>query len=236
MNRSIEMLEIVAAGLGALRGGVVFVGGSTVILYSEDPAAGVVRPTDDVDCVVEAVTRTKYHELEGKLRELGFQHVISQNAPLCRWTYEGVQVDVMPSDPQILGFANPWYDHALSRSQIVVLSNGLPIHILRPEYFLATKLEARKRRSGEDIRLSADLEDIIFLVDSRPGLVSEVRQAAPDVRRFISREVGVLRNDPLWNEALLAIIGISMPSETRERIDASFRDLVALAEREGEAN
>ena len=225
MSRSIEMLEIVAGGLGELRDRVVFVGGSTVILYCEDPAAGVVRPTDDVGCVVEVATRTKYHEFESKLRSLGFRHDTGRGAPLCRWIYQGVQVDVMPSDPEILGFANPWCDHALSRSQVAVLPNGLTIQILRPEYFLATKLEARKGRSGEDIRVSADLEDIIALVDARPALVSEIQHAKSDVREFISREVGILRNNPLWNEALLAITGIGLPSATRARIDGRFRDL-----------
>jgi hypothetical protein len=134
----------------------------------------------------------------------------------------------MPSDPKILGFANPWCDHALSRSQVAVLPNGLTIQILRPEYFLATKLEARKGRSGEDIRVSADLEDIIALVDARPALVSEIQRAESDVREFISREVGILRNNPLWNEALLAIIGIGLPSATRARIDGRFRDLALL--------
>ena len=45
MTRNVEMLEIVAEGLGELLDEVVFVGGATVTLYVTDPAAPEARPT-----------------------------------------------------------------------------------------------------------------------------------------------------------------------------------------------
>ena len=78
---NIEMLMEVAKGLGPLCEKVVFVGGSTVGLYLSDPAASKIRPTDDVDCVIELVTRDGYYKLEEQLRGLGFSHAMEEGAP-----------------------------------------------------------------------------------------------------------------------------------------------------------
>jgi len=51
---------------------VVLVGGATVTPWITDPAAPPVRPTKDVD-VVEATTRTAFHEFETRLRRHRFR-------------------------------------------------------------------------------------------------------------------------------------------------------------------
>ncbi|MEG2320235.1 MAG: hypothetical protein RSB73_00840, partial [Bacteroidales bacterium] len=53
MSKNIEMLAVVANGLGEMKNEVVFVGGSVAELYANDPAASDIRATLDVDCVVE---------------------------------------------------------------------------------------------------------------------------------------------------------------------------------------
>ena len=58
------MLQQVAQGLGDLREEMVFIGGAVTELYADDPAASDIRPTIDVDCVVELGTRKAYYELE----------------------------------------------------------------------------------------------------------------------------------------------------------------------------
>lgn len=77
-NQNIEMLAVVAKGLGELKEKVAFVGGATIGLYLSDPGTSELRPTDDVDCVVEAASRAKYGELEERLRRL-FQSQIEQS-------------------------------------------------------------------------------------------------------------------------------------------------------------
>jgi len=103
------MLETVAEGLGDMLNEVVFVGGSVVGLYATDPAASEVRPTDDVDCMVEVSSRLSYYRLEEELRALGFTNDTTPGAPLCRWKYRDLTVDVMPTNTDILGFSNKWY-------------------------------------------------------------------------------------------------------------------------------
>src|SRR5437867_1634865 len=110
-NHNIQMVEIVASGLKDLLPDMVFVGGATVTLYLSEETTryeSSVRPTDDVDCVVEVASRSEYTKLEKRIRGLGFKHSVEQGAPLCRWICSGVTVDIMPTDPKILGFSNKW--------------------------------------------------------------------------------------------------------------------------------
>ncbi len=73
----VEMIEIVAEGLGDLLDKVVFVGGAVASLYYEDAAATRIRPTADVDCVVEVMGRLQYGKLEDELRRHGFRNDMS---------------------------------------------------------------------------------------------------------------------------------------------------------------
>jgi hypothetical protein len=103
------MLQTVAVGLEELKEEVVFVGGAVAELYASDPAASDIRPTVDVDCVIELSSRIEYSRLEKNLRSKEFTNDTSAGAPICRWIYNEVKVDVMPTDYDILGFSNKWY-------------------------------------------------------------------------------------------------------------------------------
>jgi hypothetical protein len=67
-DQNLEMLAVVAKGLGDLKEKVAFVGGATIGLYLSDSGTAGSRPTDDVDCVVAAAGHAKYYELEERLR------------------------------------------------------------------------------------------------------------------------------------------------------------------------
>lgn len=216
MTRNIEMLEIVAEGLNYLLEDVVFVGGATVAIYATDPAAPQARPTNDVDLVFEIASRLEYSRLEEKLRSLKFTHDTSEGAPICRWIFRGVTIDAMPTDPEILGFANQWYRNALLKSTHSTLPSGRRIRILTLPYFLATKLEACRSRGMKDIRLSPDFEDIVFLLDNRHALSGEAASSDPTVAKFIQTAFNELLKNPLLPEAIEAALGFGS-SETRTR-------------------
>ena len=72
---NIRAVQLVADGLKELRDQVVFVGGSVVSLYANDPGADVPRPTSDIDLVVVVSSYAEYEKLEVRLQELGFQHL-----------------------------------------------------------------------------------------------------------------------------------------------------------------
>ncbi len=197
-----EMVERVAAALGPLRERVVFVGGCATGLMITDPAAAAIRTTLDVDLVVETAGRAAYRGLEKELLRRGFRHDVSPQAPICRWTLGDLVVDVMPTDPSLLGFSNRWYPEAVRTAQQMSLPSGLPILLVDPPCFLATKLEAFFGRGQGDFRASHDLEDVVTLVDGRPEIVDEVARSASQLRAYLEEELGKLLDNEPFRRAL----------------------------------
>ncbi len=79
MHENLIRLKAVNQALEGLEQDFVFVGGATVSLYATNEAlAAEVRPTDDVDVIVELATYSGYSALDEKLRKIGFQNDIAQ--------------------------------------------------------------------------------------------------------------------------------------------------------------
>lgn len=196
-------LETAAALLGPLLDEVVFVGGATVHLWITESGAPPTRATEDVDVVCEVATRVKYHRLGDRLRERGLQEAV--DAPvICRWQSADPQLvlDVMPTDPDILGFSNPWYEEAISRAVTVALDSGAEIRAAAPAVLVATKLCAWKGRGGGDLLRSLDIHDVLTLIDGRPELIEEVASATSDLRTYIRDELGELRGEHYFGYAI----------------------------------
>lgn len=105
---NLEILELAVHQLGELVDEMVFVGGCATGLLISDPAAAPIRATDDVDVIAQVFSRSEYYRLSEKLRQRGFREDDSDDAPLCRWRGDAVILDVMPVDPEILGFGSDW--------------------------------------------------------------------------------------------------------------------------------
>src|SRR5579862_7397230 len=141
MLANLRMLEFVATKLGEIRDDVVFLGGCTTGLFITDPEFPDVRYTLDVDCIVDVISLNQYHQLEKKLTKQGFKRSLTESV-ICRWFYDDVILDVMPTDEKILGFSNRWYKNAIEYAVNYNLLYDLQIKIITAPYFLATKLEA----------------------------------------------------------------------------------------------
>jgi len=206
MNRAVEanlaMIRHVAARLGHLRERVVFLGGAATALLITDEATPDVRVTVDVDVIVEIASRGDYYRLAESLRAAGFSEDTREGAPVCRWLVEGIAVDVMPTDAEILGFSNQWYQQALENSVVQQVSDNMAIRLVTAPYFLATKIDAFHNRGADDYIASHDMEDIITLLDGRPEIVEEVRNAPEDVKAFLSRKFGEFLNNRSFLDAL----------------------------------
>ena len=200
--KSIEMLAEVAKGLGPLREKVVFVGGSTVALYLTDAAAQWIRPTEDVDCVIELVTRAEYYKLEDQLRKLGFQHAAEANEPICRWRYHGLTADIMPTEGSVLDFKNKWYPDGYTNSEDVKLPGGQTIRIFSLPYFLASKIEAFQDRGHGDFLCSSDMEDIIAVLDGAENVAEKVIKAPKPVKSYLQNKFISFLSDERFLESL----------------------------------
>jgi len=198
MPENIAMLQTVAAGLGELKNEMVFVGGSVAELYVDNPAASDIRPTLDVDCVIELSSKSAHARLEEALRAKKFANDTTQGAPICRWVYQDILVDVMPTDPDVLGFTNIWYDDGVTNKITKTLPDGQQIFVFPVEYYVAAKFEAHKGRGGNDLRQSHDFEDIIYIFDNCPDILGNIQNAHEDVKEYLKQECQtLLANDNL---------------------------------------
>ncbi|MCX6267960.1 MAG: hypothetical protein NTW16_11470 [Bacteroidetes bacterium] len=181
------MLHTVAQGLDYLLPGVVFVGGSVTEIYATDAAATDVRPTNDVDCVVELITYSEFSQLEEQLRKLKFMND-TEDGVICRWRYAGIKVDIMPVDASVLGFTNVWYEKGMAHTFDYKFEDGMIVRLFKAVYFLASKFVALKNRGGNDLRTSSDFEDIIYVLDNRTYLLTEIKDTEMDVVVFLQQE------------------------------------------------
>ena len=196
-NPNLAILELVAQALGPVCDDVVFVGGCATGLLLTQVRPDRIRITEDVDIVAQALTAHDYHAVEARVRAQGFSNDMRPDAPVCRWVYKNVTLDVMPSGEDILGFANRWYPLAVATSQRVTLPSGQIIQLIAAPVFIATKLEAFKDRGKDangqlDFLGSHDLEDIITVVDRRPELTDECRTMPVELREYLAQEFSVL--------------------------------------------
>ncbi|MCK4344746.1 MAG: hypothetical protein KAX05_05610 [Bacteroidales bacterium] len=218
-STNIIMLQTVANGLEELKEDMVFVGGAVAELYADDPAASDIRPTLDVDCVIELSSRLEYAELEESLREKGFANDTSRGAPICRWIYNNVKVDVMPTDENILGFSNRWHEEGIENKITKTLPDGTEIFVFSPEYYLAAKFEAHKSRGGNDLRQSHDFEDIIYILENCPTILDDIGNANPTVKAYLKEECqSLLENDNL-TEGIESALPYGSDSDSTEIIE-----------------
>jgi predicted nucleotidyltransferase len=192
---AIEMLGVVAKVLEKLPQQVVFTGGATIPLYLDAYAASEMRPTDDVDCVVEILSQADYYRLAKKLRELGLSEDSSKGAPMCRWICNGVKLDMMPVDPVILGFGNRWYERGVATAIGHILPNGCEIQIFSVPYLLGAKIEAFKNRGKNQYYFSKDFEDIIMVLNGCPNLLTAIQHAEKQVKNFVVEWVRLERKN-----------------------------------------
>jgi hypothetical protein len=133
---------------------------------------------------LEIFSRSEYYTLMERLREVGLEECTEPNAPLCRWQYQDLIIDIMPCEPGVLGFSNRWYGEGIKNAIAYNLPSGQVIDIFSPVYLLASKVEAFLGR-GKDLRLSKDVEDIVILLDGCEVLEAEFNRTRGEVKDFL---------------------------------------------------
>jgi predicted nucleotidyltransferase len=179
-------VELVAHALGDLCDELVLVGGCAAGLLYTSAQAPPPRTTYDVDLVVEVAALSGYHAMEARFSERGFTRDMAPDAPLCRWRVGEVEVDLMPTDERILGFSNRWYAVATATATPLTLPSGARIRLISAPAFLATKFEAYATRGNSDILASHDFEDIINVLDGRPGIESEIANTGSELVVYLA--------------------------------------------------
>lgn len=202
-SSNIEMIRKVAVGLGDLKDSVVFIGGAVTELYANDSASTEIRPTLDVDCVIELASRSSFYDMEVELRSKGFKNDTTPGAPICRWIYKDVIVDIMPDDENILGFSNRWYKAGIINRIEREIDGNLKIFIFQVHYYLATKLEATFQRGMSDLRTSQDFEDVVYILNNSLRIDKIITECHDqELKQYLKDRMQSLLNLKYINEAV----------------------------------
>ncbi len=194
MTSNLAMLEVAARKLGRLNDEVVYLGGCTTALFISDPLSLDVRPTSDVDCIIDVISLSQYHKFEEELRKIGFTNSMEDEV-ICRWHYDDIILDVMPTNGKILGFGNYWYKEALEHSITHQISDDLFIKSITTPYFIATKIEAFRTRGNNDLLGSHDFEDIITIIAGRVEISDEIVLVSENLKKHLKEFFeGMLKN------------------------------------------
>ena len=178
-----EIIKRVALALGDLNDVVIYVGGATVSLYINDPAADDVRPTKDIDISLQILSIPQLEEIREQLNEKGF----SQSADLdviCRFKLDDILVDVMSTKAIGWAPANPWFAKGFEKREEVKMDT-ISIQIMPLPYFLASKFSAFEDRGGNDPRQSKDLEDITYILNNRTDWHEVIADSQKEVKDFL---------------------------------------------------
>ena len=202
-QENLNRIKTIANGLGELNERVVYVGGAVAQLYVSDPAATDIRPTLDVDCVVDLSSYNDYNKFCELLQRKHFYHDTTSGAPICRWTFEGEIVDIMSDDENAIGFTNRWYKPGLRNKIVYKITNSLSINLMSVEYYVASKMEAVLSRGGTDYRGSHDFEDIVYILNYYPDFYSVViNNKDKDLTRYLQNVFSSFLKRPNINEEI----------------------------------
>lgn len=218
-HQNITRIKAVYNALGPLKNNVVFVGGATVSLYAEYENGipeDLVRPTDDVDILIELWAYHDYAKMEEQLRSFGFKNDI-ESGVICRYIIHGITVDVMATGEGILGFGNRWYPDGFKKSIQRFLDDQHTIRIFSAPYFVAAKLEAFKsptRKDNNDGRVSQDFEDIMFLFEHRQSIWQEMSDCDMSLKTYLQEAFTSLLENPAFEEWVDGHAGFGYPPAT----------------------
>jgi hypothetical protein len=197
---NLEAIIDVAKAVESVGHNFVFTGACVLpFLVAKEFCPGL-RTTQDVDVIVQVISRTQMAEVEEKLRSVGFQNdQWTESRHRCRWVYNGIIVDVMSDDSEDNNSCpSKWFQFAAATPISREIESGFFIRHLSAVAFLATKLDAFANRGESDIRGSKDLEDIVALIDGRVSLLAEVESARLEVKQLIALQINrLLRRDDI---------------------------------------
>jgi hypothetical protein len=128
---------------------------------------------------------------------------------------DGVALDLLPTQEEILGFTNQWYRMGVATAQTLTLPSGVPIRVLRAPEFIATKLEAFYGRGGGDYLFSHDMGDIISVIDGRASLLNECHESLAPLREYLAAQFQHLLTHRSFVDALPGHLPPDLASQAR---------------------
>ena len=223
INKAI--IKKIAAALGELNEKVIYVGGATVSLYIDDPAADDVRPTKDIDITIKVASVLELESIRELLNRKGFKQSADLDV-ICRFRYDDILVDVMATKPISWAPANRWFEKGFENLQKVDIDDTT-IQIMPLSFFLASKFTAFEDR-GSDPRFSHDFEDITYILDNRTDW-EDVLLAENDneVKSFLIERLKQIKDSDKFKESIIGNLYYDTSEERFLRIMKKIKHVLA---------
>lgn len=202
---------------------IMFVGGSVVSEYIDDPAVLDIRPTADIDIVVQLLSLS---DLENIREYLANKNVYAdmESGVICRFKYEDIKIDVMSTKNVGWAPGNEWYE--LGQNKVITKSiQDIEIKLLPVEYFIATKISAYKDR-GEDPRYDKDFGDIIYILDYKSTIIEDIKRADEKVLEYILPFFKILVKEELTESIQSQIMEVDFAVDRATKIQKSISELI----------
>jgi len=222
---NIAVVAEIAEALQEIKQNMVFVGGAVVSLYTDDPAADELRPTEDVDITLNIMNFAQWAKVQERLGQLGFYPDPFGRA-ICSYKYKDIPVDIMSSEDGLMGPANRWYKVGFENLW-TAKAKDQEIKILSAPCYLATKFEAFNDR-GKDYRTSHDMEDIIYVLDNRINIVLEIEMDDSRVVFFIKEQLKAIVQRGMLQEVLMAHIHPLMLEERMPIVEEKITQILHI--------
>ncbi len=223
-SQIIDAIKTVANVLADLNDKCIYVGGAVTGFYADDPLAPRVRPTKDIDIVLEIASLLELEELRQELAERDIHFAREENV-ICRFKHQNILIDVMATKEVGWAPANPWFKAGMRNAEIHMLDD-VKIKIMPLVYFLASKFSAFRGR-GTDPRTSRDFEDIVYVLDNRTTLVKDILESAGDVKNDLIEELKLLLREPTLREAVMAHLEPETVTERYEILIHKIKEIVS---------
>lgn len=204
-----------------------FLGGSVLSLLITDPKADAIRVTKDIDIMASVRSRKDFHIAERILEGLGFKHDLSDGAPICRWIWGGITVDILPIREEVLGWDSKWFPEALEAAIPLTRSNET-FKVISAPYFVALKLEAFEQRGHSDFLTSTDFEDVICLFNGRDTLIEEILSIPKLAKMLAAKFTQYLQSNDLETAIEGFVITEDEPEQRKARILNAFHHIANL--------
>ncbi len=141
-----------------------------------------------------------------------------------RFKHQNILIDVMATKEIGWAPANPWFKAGYDNPEIHFLDD-VKIKIMPFVYFLASKFSAFRDR-GKDPRTSRDFEDIVYVLDNRTTLVSDIQRSAEKVKVFIENEIKAILHDPYLQEAVIAHLELATQTERLKILIEKLNEII----------
>jgi predicted nucleotidyltransferase len=158
-----------------------------------------------VDAVVATTSYAEFHRVTKTLTRLHFRQIPGETMHVHRWrSPENVPFDLVPAGVH-LGASGNWLDEVTAETaETAELEAGLTIRHASAPAFLALKWAAHNDRGVAQPRESHDLEDLLALLASRPGIEHEVSTAPARLGQYIAIQARAFLDDSAHEDLLAA--------------------------------